>query len=125
LLNRRDPQQEESPFLLRRLRIKRWIKEKIWLHIPGRAFLYFCYLYFLRLGLLDGRHAFKFCLMHAVFEQFTTLKLWELKNYKKEPITDRIDAPSVFWNFENSYRKQKQLCHEKSSITGHGERATA
>lgn len=58
---------------------KRFIKERIWPHLPGRAFLFFFYTYFLRLGFLDGKHGFLFCQMHAIFEQFTAAKLWEIE----------------------------------------------
>ena len=58
---------------------KRLIKQTIWPHLPGRAAIYFLYLYVLRLGFLDGRHGFIFCMMHAIFEEFKTVKLWELK----------------------------------------------
>jgi glycosyltransferase involved in cell wall biosynthesis len=61
---------------------KRFIKQKIWPRLPGRALWFFLYMYVLRLGFLDGKHGFMFCAMHAVFQQFTTAKLWELKYYK-------------------------------------------
>ncbi|MBZ5524455.1 MAG: FkbM family methyltransferase [Acidobacteriia bacterium] len=62
---------------------KRFIKEKIWTRLPGRAFLYFLYLYVFRLGFLDGRHGLRFCVMRGIFEQFNTVKLWELRHYKQ------------------------------------------
>lgn len=58
---------------------KRYIKEKIWPHLPGRALLYFLYLYILRLGFLDGRHGLMFCTMRGVFEQFNVAKIWEAR----------------------------------------------
>ncbi len=66
---------------------KRFIKERIWPHLPGRALLYFFYLYVFRLGFLDGKQGFVFCMMHAIFEEFNTVKLWELLYYK-------VGAPS-------------------------------
>ena len=44
----------------------------------------FFYWYFFRLGFLDGKHGFLFCQMHAIFEQFTAAKLWELEHYKRD-----------------------------------------
>jgi len=75
---------------------KRFIKERIWPHLPGRAFLLFFYLYFFRLGFLDGKHGFLFCQMHAIFEQFTTAKVWELEHYKQGAREGTINAARVF-----------------------------
>jgi glycosyltransferase involved in cell wall biosynthesis len=75
---------------------KRFIKERIWPHLPGRAFLAFLYWYFFRLGFLDGKHGFLFCQMHAIFEQFTTAKLWELEHYKQDAREGAINAAKVF-----------------------------
>lgn len=68
---------------------KRFIKERIWPYLPGRALVYFFYLYVFRRGFLDGRRGLIFCVMHAIFEHFNTMKLWELLNYK-EQASDRI-----------------------------------
>lgn len=62
---------------------KRFIKQHIWPHLPGRAFFFFLYMYFFRLGFLDGRHGFHFCVMHAIFQQFVVVKQWEQKHYKQ------------------------------------------
>ena len=75
---------------------KRFIKERIWPHLPGRAFLLFFYLYFVRLGFLDGKRGFLFCQMHAIFEQFTTAKLWELQHHKQGALEGTITAARVY-----------------------------
>jgi glycosyltransferase involved in cell wall biosynthesis len=62
---------------------KRFIKEKIWTRLPGRALIYFFYLYIFRLGFLDGRHGLRFCVMRGIFEHFNTVKLWERQHYKQ------------------------------------------
>jgi glycosyltransferase involved in cell wall biosynthesis len=62
---------------------KRFIKEHIWPYVPGKAFVFFCYLYFFRLGFLDGRHGLHFCIMQGVFQEFNMMKLWELQHYKQ------------------------------------------
>jgi len=72
---------------------KRFVKERLWPHLPGRALLYFFYLYFFRLGLLDGKEGFVFCLMHAIFEEFNTIKLWEIMNYKDGAAPGSIVVP--------------------------------
>jgi glycosyltransferase involved in cell wall biosynthesis len=86
----------QASFLKGSLERKRFIKERIWPHLRGRSFLLFFYLYFFRLGFLDGGHGFLFCLMHAIFEQFTTVKLWELKHYKQGAPEGGINAAKVF-----------------------------
>jgi hypothetical protein len=62
---------------------KRFIKQHIWPRLPGRAFFFFLYMYFFRLGFLDGVHGFHFCVMHAVFQQFVVVKQWERKHSKQ------------------------------------------
>jgi glycosyltransferase involved in cell wall biosynthesis len=61
---------------------KRFIKERIWPFLPCRSILFFIYLYIFRLGFLDGKQGLIFCLMQGIFQEFVTIKLWELKNYK-------------------------------------------
>jgi glycosyltransferase involved in cell wall biosynthesis len=61
---------------------KRFIKERIWPYLPCRSLLFFIYLYIFRLGFLDGKQGLIFCLMQGIFQEFVTIKLWELKNYK-------------------------------------------
>jgi glycosyltransferase involved in cell wall biosynthesis len=86
----------QASFFKGSLERKRFIKERIWPHLPSRAFLSFFYWYFLRLGFLDGKHGFLFCQMHAVFEQFTAAKLWELEHYKQDAREGAINAAKVF-----------------------------
>ena len=61
---------------------KRFIKHHIWPHLPGRALFFFLYMYFFRLGFLDGMHGFHFCVMHGIFQQFVVIKQWEEKQHK-------------------------------------------
>lgn len=86
----------QASFFKGSLERKRFIKERIWPYLPGRAFLLFFYLYFFRFGFLDGKHGFLFCQMHAIFEQFTTAKLWELERYKQGAREGTINAAKVF-----------------------------
>ncbi|HWO30686.1 MAG TPA: glycosyltransferase family 2 protein, partial [Candidatus Acidoferrum sp.] len=46
----------QASFFKGSLERKRFIKERIWPHLPGRTFLSFLYWYFFRLGFLDGKH---------------------------------------------------------------------
>ena len=86
----------QASFFKGSLERKRFIKERIWPYLPGRTFLSFLYWYFLRLGFLDGKHGFLFCQMHAIFEKFTTAKLWELEHYKQDAREGAINAAKVF-----------------------------
>ncbi len=58
---------------------RRWIKHKIWPHLPARWLARFGYMYLLRLGILDGVAGFHFCLFLASYEHQITLKLIELR----------------------------------------------
>lgn len=62
---------------------KRAIKENIWMHLPFRSVIRFVYLYFVRLGFLDGAHGFRFCILWAILEYVILTYYWELKSYKE------------------------------------------
>lgn len=51
--------------------------------MPGRPFLVFCYLYFLRLGLLDGRAGLTFCALRGIYEHMIDVKCRELWRRKQ------------------------------------------
>ncbi len=59
---------------------RRFIKERIWRHLPARGLLYFLYLYVFRLGFLDGHKGLVFCMMHGIFEEFKVVMQWERKH---------------------------------------------
>lgn len=71
---------------------KRWLKERLWVHMPWRPLMKFLYLYVFRLGFLDGWHGLKFCATWGVFEYITSLYLWELRYYKTSAAARMIDA---------------------------------
>jgi glycosyltransferase involved in cell wall biosynthesis len=50
-----------------------WMR-RLYNRFPARAFLYFCYRYFLRLGFLDGLGGFRFAFLHASFLYWIDLK---------------------------------------------------
>jgi glycosyltransferase involved in cell wall biosynthesis len=62
-----------------RLERRRFLKERVWKRLPFRPLWLFIYLYFFKLGFLDGRLGLRFCLWHAIFEAFVTGKVWEKK----------------------------------------------
>ena len=72
-------------------KIKRIIKQKIYAKLPigGRAFLYFCYRYFLRLGFLDGWRGFVFHFMQGFWYRL----LVDVKVYEIEKLI--MDNPDI------------------------------
>ena len=68
-----------------RVETRRWIKDRLWNRLPLRPLWLFVYLYFVRLGILDGIPGFRFCAMHAIFEAFTTAKIWESRWTARHP----------------------------------------
>lgn len=63
---------------------RRFIKERIWRHLPARGVLYFLYLYVFRFGFLDGRKGLIFCMMHGIFEEFKVVMQWERKYFANQ-----------------------------------------
>lgn len=61
--------------------------------LPFRPLLRFCYVYFLRLGLLDGARGFEFAYMLALYEAMTDLKIRELRQDSAEPEPARKGLP--------------------------------
>jgi glycosyltransferase involved in cell wall biosynthesis len=55
---------------------RRWLKERF-IRLPFRPALAFCYLYVIRLGVLDGRAGFDYCVLKAVIEWMVTVKMRE------------------------------------------------
>jgi glycosyltransferase involved in cell wall biosynthesis len=53
-----------------------WLR-KLYYRVPLRHFLYFCYRYFFRMGLLDGNAGFCFAFLHAAFFYWIDLKVAE------------------------------------------------
>lgn len=54
---------------------RRWVKQRVWPRLPMRWAIRFLYMYVLRLGFLDGRVGFHFCLFLAGYEHWIQLKL--------------------------------------------------
>jgi hypothetical protein len=51
--------------------------------LPGRPLLVFCYLYFLRLGLLDGGPGLTFCALRSFYEYMINVKRRELSRRRQ------------------------------------------
>ncbi len=65
-----------------------WLR-KCYYRVPGRPVFYFFYLYFLRLGLLDGLAGFRFSFLHASYMYWIDLKRAEYR------ATGQL--PSIIW----------------------------
>jgi hypothetical protein len=50
------------------LRWRQWIRRTLWPLLPGRPMMRFMYMYFLRLGFLDGRPGFHLACLMANYE---------------------------------------------------------
>lgn len=59
--------------------VRRALLKRVAQHVPGRAFFYFFYCYFLRRGFLDGRDGFVFCLMKSIYQQMIVIKKYDLR----------------------------------------------
>jgi glycosyltransferase involved in cell wall biosynthesis len=62
---------------------RRAVMKSLAYRLPLRPVLVFCYLYFLRLGLLDGLPGLTYCHLRAMFEYMVDLKVKEFKRKGK------------------------------------------
>ncbi len=58
---------------------RRWIKRHVYPKLPARWLFRFIWMYFLRLGILDGMTGLRFCLFISSYELLISLKTVELK----------------------------------------------
>lgn len=63
--------------------VRRKFLKQLAFRMPFRPFLVFCYLYFARMGFLDGRPGFTYCCLRAIYEYMIDLKVKELRRRKK------------------------------------------
>lgn len=66
--------------------MRRFIKEKIYIHLPGglRAFAYFIYRYFIRLGFIDGKAGLYFHFLQCFwYRLLVDAKIYEIQLYAK------------------------------------------
>jgi glycosyltransferase involved in cell wall biosynthesis len=59
---------------------RRFLKNLAYRYLPGRALFKFIWMYFFKLGFLDGRMGFRFCLLHTFYDYQISLKLEELRD---------------------------------------------
>ncbi len=67
---------------------RRFLKNLAYRYLPARTLIKFLWMYLLRLGFLDGRLGFRYCLLHAFYEYQVSLKLEELKDLDS-PISEK------------------------------------
>jgi len=77
----RGPRENSARYdqLERSLRLRRWLKYKVLPRLPLAGVWRFMYMYFLRLGFLDGITGLRFCQLLATYDTFISLKLTELR----------------------------------------------
>ena len=63
--------------------LRRVALKNLALRLPGRPFVKFIYLYILRMGFLDGKAGFTYCILQSIYEYLIDLKMWELKRTEK------------------------------------------
>ncbi len=57
---------------------KRWLKG-LWVRLPCRPLLRFIYIYFFRLGFLDGKPGYIYAVFKAIQEFHINAKMWEMR----------------------------------------------
>jgi len=65
---------------------KRFLRERVWPHMPAKPLALFLYMYVLRRGFLDGRAGLALCAFHAFQEFMVGLKLAELRTTGQLPV---------------------------------------
>lgn len=77
--------------------VKRWLKEEVYARLPVgfRAFLYFAYRYFLRLGFLDGKEGTAFHFLQGFWYRYLVdAKVAEVKRHMLDKSTSAEEAIS-------------------------------
>jgi glycosyltransferase involved in cell wall biosynthesis len=78
-------------------RLRRFVKEKIYLNVPAgiRVAAYFVYRYILRLGFLDGKEGYYFHILQALwYRTLVDAKVVEIEAYAREKDVSIVDAIS-------------------------------
>jgi hypothetical protein len=70
---------------------RRFLKNLAYRYLPARALVKFLWMYCFKLGFLDGRMGFRFCVLHTFHDYQISLKLEELRELKSA-ISEIIDA---------------------------------
>jgi hypothetical protein len=65
-----------SPAIGQGKQLKRWLK-KLYLRLPMRPVIRFVYSYFFRLGFLDGKPGFVFCMLLSFYDFLSWANVYE------------------------------------------------
>lgn len=76
--------------LERGIAVRRWLKHNVLPRLPFSGLSRFIYMYFIRLGFLDGVAGFRFCLVLATYDMLISLKLAELRAAAAESGPDAV-----------------------------------
>ena len=85
----------DSSALAYQARYKRWLKEKLYVHLPlgVRALMLFSYRMIFRLGILDGRRGFTFHFLQGFWYRFLVdVKIWEVERRMRTETIDCVEA---------------------------------
>lgn len=66
--------------LERGIAVRRWLKRNVLPLLPFSGVFRFVYMYFFRLGVLDGLTGLRFCILLAIYDLLISLKLAELRS---------------------------------------------
>jgi len=65
--------------------VRRTALKELSFRLPFRPLLRFIYMYFIRLGILDGVAGFHYCLLLSIYEYMISIKMVEMRSKSKEP----------------------------------------
>ncbi len=74
-------------------RWRRWLKRNVTPYVPAPGFWRFLYMYFFRMGFLDGRVGLDFCRFIAFYDNMVSLKLKELRRLDQVGRLEDLPAP--------------------------------
>lgn len=76
-------------------RRRRWLKRNVAPYLPSPGLWRFVYMYFIRLGILDGRVGLDFCRFIAMYDYMVSLKLKDLRRMAKRQGAPGQERPSA------------------------------
>jgi len=62
---------------------RRWVKRNVYPWLPAKWLFRFIWMYFVKIGFLDGLTGLRFCLFISTYEIFISLKMIELRQQRK------------------------------------------
>ncbi len=90
LLEEMDRPKAQQPNLTPDARRRRWLKQVGMKHVPMPGLWRFVYMYFLRLGILDGRPGLEFCRLISMYDAMVSIKFRTLRRYQHTLLGESI-----------------------------------